>query len=62
MSVIAEILLVVGVIFSVFWYMTSSDSVYETVEGDIVSTKMVFLILSVVCFVSCLIIEFIEYY
>jgi hypothetical protein len=49
-------------LFAILCYLTSSDSVYETVEGDIVSTKKVFLILSIMCFIGWLVIEFSDYF
>ena len=58
LSALSSFCLLLTVLFTVLWYVTSRDSVYETVDGDIVSTKMVFLIFSVVSFVSWLVIEF----
>ena len=60
--VISDICLFLTVLFVILWYVTSRDSVYETVDGDIVSTRRVFLIISVVCFCSWIVIEFNKYF
>ena len=62
LSALSSICLFLTVFFTLLWYVTSRDSVYETVDGEIISTKIVFLILSVVSFVSWLVIEFNDYF
>jgi len=58
LSGISNICLFLTALFAVLWYMTSRDSIYETVDGDIVSTKKVFLILCMVSFIAWLAINF----
>lgn len=48
-SLVTKISIVGTVVFGILWYVTSIDSVYETIEMDVVSTKKVFFILAVVC-------------
>ena len=60
--VISDICLFLTVLFVILWYVTSRDSVYETVDGDVVSTKKVFLIISIVCFCFWIVIEFDQYF
>lgn len=49
-SLLTKIGLVGMVVFGFLWYRTSPESVYETVELEVVSTKKVFLIITLVCF------------
>ena len=50
LSVLAKMSLAGMVVFGILWYRTSPESVYETVELEMVSTKKVFLIITLVCF------------
>jgi uncharacterized membrane protein YpjA len=49
-SVITKISFIGIILFGYLWYRTSLESTYETLEMETVSTKRVFLVLSVVCF------------
>ena len=48
MSALSTISLGLGIVFLALWYITPKGSHYETVEGDMVSTRKVFLVLAVV--------------
>ena len=61
-SEISNICLFLTALFAVLWYVTSRDSVYETVDGDVVSTKNVFGVLCVVSFIAWLVIKFNGYF
>lgn len=50
MTVMWKVFLALALLFLFLWRRTSPDSRYETVELEIVSTKKVFLILSLVFF------------
>jgi len=49
LSLLAKFSLGGIVVFGILWYRTSPDSVYETVELEVVSTRRVFLIITLVC-------------
>ncbi|MBN1226248.1 MAG: hypothetical protein JXA79_04605 [Deltaproteobacteria bacterium] len=50
LSIISKISLIATILFGYLCYRTSPDSKYETVEMEKVSTKWVFLVISIVCF------------
>ena len=52
MSTLSTISLGLGILFLALWHITPEGSYYETVEGDVVSTRKVFLVIAVVslCF------------
>ena len=62
MSALSNISLFLAALFTLLLYLTSRDSVYEMVDGDIVSTRVVFLIFSIVCFGFWIALEFKEYF
>ncbi|MBF0103239.1 MAG: hypothetical protein HQK77_20255 [Desulfobacterales bacterium] len=49
-SLVTKISFIGTILFGILWYVTSKDSVYETIEMEAVSTKKVFLYLAIVCF------------
>ncbi len=42
------------VVFALLWYVTPADHTYETVEMDVVHTRKVFLLLTVLCLAAWL--------
>ena len=56
-SFFSSLCLFATALFSFLVYVTPRDSAYETVEGDMVFTRMVFIILAVVSFVAWLAIQ-----
>jgi len=50
LSIISKISLIATILFGYLCFRTSPDSKYETVEMEKVSTKWVFLVISIVCF------------
>jgi hypothetical protein len=51
-------LLVAAVVFAWLWHITPSDSTYETVEMETVSTRRVFLLLAIACVFTWLFVRF----
>lgn len=41
--------LILGGLFALLWQVTTPVSTYETVDGDVVRTRNVFLLLTFVC-------------
>ena len=46
---VTKISLILGVVFAILWFVTPKESVYETDNMEMVSTKKVFLLITVIC-------------